>query len=98
MYRLSVPRNKTNIISILDNLVIKKEVDIPDAQTARILGMYTKTWRVKGFFSLYTEPLQKKTLLKVNVDNIEKIVRPGKRIEYTLDEKLLKILVRPPRI
>lgn len=91
MYRLSIPRNKTNIINLLDTVITMKEVNIPDAPTSRLLGMYTKKWRREGIFSLYTEPLQKKTLLKLNVKGVEKVLQRGKRVEYQLDTNLLNI-------
>jgi hypothetical protein len=53
--------------------------------------MYTKKWRRDGILSLYTEPLQKKTLLKLNVPGVEKVTRQGKRIEYQVDVDLLNV-------
>lgn len=91
MYKLSVPRNKTNIIAILDTVIRMNEVSIPDAPTSRVLGMYTKKWRRDGILSLYTEPLQKKTLLKLNVPGVEKVTRQGRRIEYQVDADLLNV-------
>jgi hypothetical protein len=90
-YILTIPRNKTNIISILDNVINFREVNIPDAPTSRVLGMYTKKWRRDGILSLYTEPLQKKTLLKLNVSGVEKVLRQGRRVEYRLDTNLLNV-------
>lgn len=90
-YILTIPRNKTNIISILDNVISFREVNIPDAPTSRVLGMYTKKWRRDGILSLYTEPLQKKTLLKLNVPGVEKVTRQGRRIEYRVDADMLNV-------
>jgi hypothetical protein len=90
-YILTIPRNKTNIITILDNVITMKEISIPDAPTSRVLGMYTKKWRRTGILSLYTEPLQKKTLLKLNVSGVEKVLRKGRRVEYRLDTNLLNV-------
>jgi hypothetical protein len=85
VYRLSIPNKKKNIISILDAVILTKEVSIPNAPTARVLGMYTKKWRHDGIISLYTESMQKKTILKLNVPGVEKNMKRGKRVEYLLN-------------
>jgi len=98
MYRVSIPRNKVSVLSILDSLIASHSVEIPDIQTSRHVGMYLKPWRRKGFISLYIEPEQKRTVLISNVD-IERSIGRGKRIDFTIDDSLIRsIYPRLPRL
>lgn len=89
MYRLSIPKDKTSVISILDSLVVNKSVDISDAKICRHVGGYLKPWRQMGFISLYVEPKQKRTILVSNV-NIYKNPRFQNNIEFFIDDSILK--------
>lgn len=96
MYRISIPNSNTQVLNILDSLVTTRSVEIPNVYVSRSVGCYLKPWRKKKFVSLYIEPVQKRTVLVSNVDISKKTGR-GKKIEFCIDDSVLKSLnVRIP--
>ncbi len=91
MYRLSVPNRKTDVINLLDTLFNEKHLELKDVKTTRMLGMYISPWRDNGILSLFVENKQKRTRIEVNVLNVEKLIRPGKRVEYVVNDLNIKL-------
>jgi hypothetical protein len=101
MYILRIPRNKTNIINILDTLrskPIDSVIHVSDVKTARILGMYTKPWHHNGFLGIYQDPVLRDTIVKFNVGNVERRIGLGKRVEYVIDDRFLSTKIKIPKI
>jgi hypothetical protein len=98
MYRIAIPKSRKNIISIMDNLVFNKQIELPDVKTNRVLGHYIKPWRDKGFISLYNEEVQRKTLCCLNIQGVER--KDGSsgehwhHVMYVFDDSILESSVR----
>jgi len=96
MYRFNLPIKKPQVIELMDALISKPLVVLPDANVSRSFGIYIKPLRKRNIIGIYHDTKLNETVAVLKVKNIERQIGKGGRVEYLIPEDSLKVNIKIP--